>query len=56
MIHISPETNCIGKIFPHAFIFPYGFFTFLNKRLDTVFFDLLFSVQSKHLFNFQLNR
>ena len=56
MFHICPESNGSGEIFPHALIFPYRFFTFFDERLHTVLFDLLFSIQPKHLFHFKLNR
>ena len=56
IIHICPKTNSPGKIFPHSFIFPYAFLTFADKRIQTIFFDLLFSVQSQKLFHFQLYR
>ena len=56
VIHICPETNSRGKIFPHSFVFPYAFFTLLDKWLHTVFFDLFFAVQTKFLFYFQFYR
>ena len=56
MIHICPETNGIGKIFPHSFVFPYRFFTFFDKRLYSIFFNLLFSIQTEKLFYFQFHR
>ena len=56
VIHICPETNGAGEILPHSFVFPDAFLTFVDKRYQTIFFDLLFAVQSQHLFYFQLNR
>ena len=56
MLHISPETYCRRKIFPHAFVFPDTFFTLLDKWFHTIFFDLFFSVQPQFLFYFQLYR
>ena len=56
VFHISPESNCAGKILPHSFIFPYTFLTFLDKWFYPIIFNLVFSIQSKHLFNFKLNR
>ena len=47
IIHICPETNGTGEIFPHTFVFPYGFFTFADERIQTIFFNLFFSVQTK---------
>ena len=44
VLHISPKTNGIGEILPHALIFPYGFLTLLNERLHTILFDLLLAV------------
>ncbi len=54
--HISPETNGIGEIFPHSLVFPDTLFTLLDEWLQTIFFDLLFSVQTEFLLNFQLYR
>ena len=56
VIHVSPEAYGIREILPHTFVFPYAFFTFLDKWFDTVFFDLVFSVQSEKLLNFELYR
>ena len=46
IIHISPETNSAGEILPHALIFPDTFLALLDKWLQTVFFDLVFSVKT----------
>ena len=56
IIHIRPEADSLGEIFPHALVLPYAFLTVLDKRLKTVFLDLLLAVQSQHLLHFQLNR
>ena len=56
VIHISPETNGTGEILPHTFVFPYAFLTFVDKRYQTIFLDLLLAIQSQHLFYFQLYR
>ena len=56
IVHICPETNGRGKIFPHPFVFPYAFLTFINKRNQTVFFNLLFSVQTQQFLYFQFYR
>ena len=56
MLHISPESNCTGEIFPHSFVFPYALFTFVDKRFQSVSLYLIFSIQTKQLFYFQLYR
>ena len=56
IIHISPETDRVGEILPHALVFPDIFLTFINKRNQTILFDLLFAVQSQLLLYFQLYR
>ena len=56
VIHVSPETYGIREILPHTFVFPYALFTFLDEWFHTVFFDLVFSVQSEKLLNFELYR
>ena len=56
MLHICPESNRAGEILPHSFVFPYALFTFVDKRLQSVSFNLIFSVQTKQLFYFQLYR
>ena len=53
MLHVSPETNGRGEILPHSFVFPDAFFTLLDEWLHTVFFDLLFAIQTKLLLYFQ---
>ena len=56
IIHICPETNGRRKIFPHTFIFPDTFLTFVNKWNQTIFFNLFFSIQSQQFLYFQLYR
>ena len=56
MLHISPETNGVGEILPHTFVFPYALFTVFDEGLHSVLLDLLFSVQTQHFLYFQLNR
>ena len=54
VIHVSPETNSTGEIFPHSLVFPDALFTFVDKRCQTVFLDLLLAIQTQQLLNFQL--
>ena len=56
IFHICPETNGSGKIFPHSFVFPHTFLTLIDKWHQSVFLDLVFSVQTKLLLHFQLYR
>ena len=56
IIHISPETDFSGKFFPHSFVLPYRLFTFADKGIQTISFNLLFSVNSQLLLNLKLNR
>ena len=56
MIHVGPETYSAGKILPHAFVFPHAFFAFIDKWNQTIFLNLLFSIQTEHLLNFQFHR
>ena len=56
VIHISPETNGAGEILPHSFVFPYTFFTLIDKWLQPIFLNLVFAIQSEKLLHFQLNR
>ncbi len=46
IVHIRPESDGSGEIFPHSFIFPYTFLTLLNEGFETVCFDLLFAVKA----------
>ena len=54
MVHICPEAYCIGEILPHTLVLPDTFLTFINKGSQTILLNLLFSIQSKKLFHFQL--
>ena len=36
IFHISPEADGGGKVLPHSLVFPYTFFTMLNKRFKAV--------------------
>lgn len=54
VIHVSPETNGTGEIFPHSLVFPDALFTFVDERCQTVFLDLLLAIQTQQLLNFQL--
>ena len=56
IFHICPETYCRREIFPHSFVFPDTFFTFIDKWFYTIFFNLIFSVKTEQLFYFQLYR
>ena len=56
MLHISPESDCGGEILPHSFVFPDTFLTFLDERLQTVFLDLILSVQAEFLLDLQFYR
>ena len=56
IIHIRPEADLPGKILPHALIFPYALFTFLNERGDSVLFNLFLAVQAQKLLHLQLHR
>ena len=54
VIHVRPETNGTGEIFPHSLVFPDALFTFIDERCQTVFLDLLLTIQTQQLLNFQL--
>ena len=56
VIHISPETNGTGEIFPHSFVFPDALLTFGDERIQTILLDLFFSIQSQKFLYFQLYR
>ena len=56
VFHICPETYGRGKIFPHSFILPDTFLTFVDKWFQTILLNLILSIQSQKLLNFQLNR
>ena len=55
VIHVGPVANDAGEVLPHSFVFPNTLFTFLDKGSQTVFFDLLFAVQTQLFLDFQLN-
>ncbi len=56
MLHISPESYSRGEVLPHSLIFPYTFFALFDKRLNSVFLDLILSIKPQLLLNFQFYR
>ncbi len=56
ILHIRPESDNTGEIFPHSFVLPYRFLTFSDKGIQTIFLDLLLSVQPKKFLHLQLYR
>ena len=56
IFHVRPEADGGREILPHAFVFPYAFLTFVDERLQTIFFDLIFTVQPQSFFYLQLYR
>ena len=56
MLHVSPESDLVGKLFPHAFIFPYGLFAFFDERFNPIFLDLILALDADLLFNLDLHR
>ena len=56
MLHIRPETDGVGELFPHALVFPYALFAFLHERLDTILLNLLLAVQAELLLHLDLDR
>ena len=56
IFHICPETNPVRHLLPFLLIFPDTFLTLLNKGLDSVFLNLLFTIDTQQLFNLKLNR
>ena len=56
IIHICPETNSTGEVLPHTLVFPYRLFTFGDKRIKTILFDLFLTVQPQKFLYFQLHR
>ena len=54
VVHVGPETYCAGEVLPHAFVFPYVLFALLDKGLETVCFNLFFSVDTDLFLNFEL--
>ena len=55
VFHVHPVSNTVGKLFPLAKVLPNGLFALFNKWLDTVGLNLLFAVDTKQFFHFQLN-
>ena len=55
VFHVHPVSNAVGKLFPLAKVLPNGLFALFNKWLDTVGFNLLFAIDAKEFFYFQLN-
>ena len=45
IFHIRPKPYCTGEVFPHALVFPDALLTFVNERLQTIAFNLLFAVK-----------
>ena len=56
MLHVCPEAHGKGKILPHALIFPDVLLAELNKRSNSVGFDLVLTVDADLLFHLQLHR
>ena len=56
VVHVRPEADAVGHLFPLALVLPDGFFALLDERLDAVLFNLLLAVQAQQLFHFQLHR
>ena len=56
MLHICPKAYGTGEILPHPFILPDTFLTFFDKWLQSVRFNLIFSIKIQLFFNLQLHR
>ena len=56
VLHVSPEADRAGEILPHPFVFPHTLFTFVDERLQTVFLDLVLSVQPERFLDLELDR
>ena len=56
IVHVSPETNRVGEIFPHPLVFPDRFLTFTDKRIQPVLLNLFLAVQPQKPLHFQFNR
>ena len=56
MLHISPEADGAGEVFPHSFVFPNAFLAFIYKMSYAVLLYLIFSVKTEQFFNFYFNR
>ena len=55
MFHIRPETDGIRELLPHTLVFPYGFLTLADKRIDTIILNLILSVDAECLLHFQFH-
>ena len=47
---MSAQKPTVAEKSSHAFVFPYAFLTFVDERLQTIFFDLIFTVQPQSFF------
>ena len=56
VIHIRPESDGAGELFPHALIFPYTLLALLHEGLDAVSLDLILAFDADLLLDFQLYR
>ena len=56
VIHIRPESDGAGEIFPHPLIFPDAFSALFDKGFDPVSLNLVFSIDPDRLLHFQLHR
>ena len=56
VFHIRPEANAVGHGFPVGLVFPDRLLAFLDKRLDSVGFNLLFAVEAELFFHLDLHR
>ena len=54
VLHVGPVTDAVAHLLPFGFIFPNGFFAFLDERLYAVLFYLFFTVKPEKLFDFKL--
>ena len=55
ILHIRPIPDTIGHFLPLVGVFPNGFLTFFDKRLDAVLFDFLLTVDAELFFDFQFH-
>ena len=55
IVSINRITHSIRKLFPHILIFPNTFTAIINKRLNSICFNILFSCRTNHFFNFKFN-
>ena len=56
VIHVGPESDLAGELFPHPLIFPDRFLAFFDERLNPVFLDLILALDADFFFHFQLYR